>query len=36
MDRLKEEYVALIKYVEDNKKQDHDWFKVSSNKDGTK
>ncbi len=36
MDRLKEEYMSLIKYVEENKNKDHDWFKISSNKEGTK
>lgn len=25
--RLKEEYCALIKYVENNKEQDNDWFR---------
>jgi len=28
--------MSLIKYVENNKKNDHDWFKIESNKDGTK
>ena len=36
IDRLKEEYLALIKYVEINKGQDNDWFKIESNKEGTK
>ena len=26
--RLKEEYMALIKYVELNKADDNDWFKI--------
>ena len=26
--RLKEEYIALIKYVEINKADDNDWFKI--------
>jgi ufm1-conjugating enzyme 1 len=34
--RLKEEYQSLIKYVENNKNADNDWFKLESNKDGTK
>ena len=34
--RLKEEYQSLIKYVENNKAADNDWFKLESNKDGTK
>jgi ufm1-conjugating enzyme 1 len=36
VNRLKEEYQALIKYVENNKKADNDWFRLESNKDGTK
>lgn len=28
--------MSLIKFVEINKKNDHDWFKIESNKDGTK
>lgn len=36
IERLKEEYKALISYVNDNKKKDNDWFKLSSNKEGTK
>ncbi|XP_072344145.1 ubiquitin-fold modifier-conjugating enzyme 1 [Scyliorhinus torazame] len=35
-ERLKEEYQALIKYVENNKKADNDWFRLESNKDGTR
>lgn len=36
IDRLKEEYIALIKYIELNKAEDNDWFKIESNKEGTK
>eukprot|EP00054_Salpingoeca_dolichothecata_P037254 m.10306 g.10306 ORF g.10306 m.10306 type:complete len:171 (+) comp7385_c0_seq2:27-539(+) len=35
-DRLKEEYVALIKYVQNNKEADNDWFRLESNEKGTK
>ena len=35
-DRLKEEYFSLIKYVENNKEADNDWFRLESNSDGTK
>jgi len=34
--RLKEEYLALIKYVEQNKAADNDWFRLESNKEGTR
>mmetsp|Transcript_30040 Transcript_30040/g.41591 ORF Transcript_30040/g.41591 Transcript_30040/m.41591 type:complete len:172 (-) Transcript_30040:73-588(-) len=34
--RLKEEYKALIGYVQSNKANDSDWFTISSNKEGTK
>ena len=34
--RLKEEYVSLIKYVENNKADGSDWFRLESNKEGTK
>ncbi|XP_077985877.1 ubiquitin-fold modifier-conjugating enzyme 1 [Glandiceps talaboti] len=34
--RLKEEYQALIKYVEINKEADNDWFRLESNKEGTR
>ncbi|KJE95940.1 ubiquitin-fold modifier-conjugating enzyme 1 [Capsaspora owczarzaki ATCC 30864] len=34
--RLKEEYAALIKYVQNNKEADNDWFRLESNKDGTR
>ena len=33
--RLKEEYQALIQYVQNNKESDNDWFRLESNKDGT-
>jgi ufm1-conjugating enzyme 1 len=36
VNRLKEEYQSLIKYVETNKQADNDWFRLESNKDGTK
>eukprot|EP00746_Dinoflagellata_sp_MGD_P003152 gnl/MRDRNA2_/MRDRNA2_106124_c0_seq1.p1 gnl/MRDRNA2_/MRDRNA2_106124_c0~~gnl/MRDRNA2_/MRDRNA2_106124_c0_seq1.p1 ORF type:complete len:191 (-),score=40.83 gnl/MRDRNA2_/MRDRNA2_106124_c0_seq1:40-552(-) len=36
IDRLKEELAALIKYVSVNKENDHDWFQITSNEDGTK
>uniref|UniRef100_A0A8C1IR56 Ubiquitin-fold modifier-conjugating enzyme 1 n=1 Tax=Cyprinus carpio TaxID=7962 RepID=A0A8C1IR56_CYPCA len=31
--RLREEYLALIKYVENNKAADNDWFRLESNKE---
>ncbi|KAB7499173.1 Ubiquitin-fold modifier-conjugating enzyme 1 [Armadillidium nasatum] len=34
--RLKEEYHALIKYVQNNKEAGNDWFRLESNKEGTK
>jgi len=34
--RVKEEYLALIKYIKQNKERDNDWFKLESNKEGTK
>nr|CAX73563.1 Ufm1-conjugating enzyme 1 [Schistosoma japonicum] len=34
--RLKEEYQALIKYVENNKLADNDWFRIESNQSGTR
>jgi len=34
--RLEQEYAALIKYVQLNKDMDNDWFRVESNKEGTK
>ena len=36
MTRLKEEYQALIKYVSNNKEADNDWFRLESNKEGTR
>lgn len=35
-DRLKEEYQALIQYVQMNKSADNDWFTVESNATGTR
>ena len=35
-DRLKEEYKVLIEYIKLNKAQDNEWFKITSNKEGTK
>jgi ufm1-conjugating enzyme 1 len=29
---MKEEYKALISYVNENKKKDNDWFKLTPNK----
>lgn len=34
--RLKEEYQALIQYVKNNKEADNDWFRLESNKEGTR
>lgn len=34
--RLKEELQALIKYIQQNKATDSDWFTITSNKEGTK
>ncbi|XP_077353927.1 ubiquitin-fold modifier-conjugating enzyme 1 [Festucalex cinctus] len=34
--RLKEEYQALIRFVESNKAADNDWFRLESNADGTR
>ncbi|CAI8049764.1 Ubiquitin-fold modifier-conjugating enzyme 1 [Geodia barretti] len=34
--RLKEEYTSLIQYVSQNKDSDNDWFRLESNKDGTR
>merc|ERR1719240_2036996 len=36
IDRLKEEYTALIQYMKICKDEDNDWFKIQSNKEGTK
>jgi hypothetical protein len=36
VDRLKEEYLALIKYIEVNKQEDNDWVKIeATNKEQT-
>ncbi|CAE7932969.1 unnamed protein product [Symbiodinium necroappetens] len=35
-ERLKEELMALIRYVQNNKENDSDWFQILSNEDGTK
>lgn len=32
--RLREEYQALIQYVQNNKESDNDWFQIESNKTG--
>ncbi|EGC36812.1 hypothetical protein DICPUDRAFT_31269 [Dictyostelium purpureum] len=36
IERMKEEYTSLIKYVEINKKSDNDWFNIESNQMGTR
>lgn len=36
VNRLKEEYQSLIKYVSNNKEADNDWFRLESNKEGTR
>ena len=36
IERLKEEYTVLIEYIQKNKDEDHDWFEIESNEDGTK
>ena len=36
IERLKEEYTVLIQYIQMNKDEDHDWFEIESNEDGTK
>nr|CDJ93266.1 Ubiquitin-fold modifier-conjugating enzyme 1 domain containing protein [Haemonchus contortus] len=36
IERLKEEYQAIIKFVQNNKETDSDWFRLESNADGTK
>ncbi|XP_066257614.1 ubiquitin-fold modifier-conjugating enzyme 1 [Euwallacea similis] len=36
VERLKEEYQSLIKYVQNNKTADNDWFRLESNKEGTR
>ncbi|KAI4502800.1 hypothetical protein M0802_001844 [Mischocyttarus mexicanus] len=34
--RLKEEYQVLITYVKNNKESNNDWFRLESNKEGTR
>ena len=34
--RLKEEYINIIKYVNNNKESDTDWFRLEANKEGTR
>jgi len=34
--RLREEYMSLIQYVQNNKESDTDWFRLESNKEGTR
>ena len=36
LDRVKEEYIALMEYIKMNKKEETDWFKISSDKEGKK
>jgi len=36
LQRLEQEYAALIKFVQINKESDNDWFQIESNKDGTR
>ncbi|XP_003387571.1 PREDICTED: ubiquitin-fold modifier-conjugating enzyme 1-like [Amphimedon queenslandica] len=36
VERLKEEYVSLIKYISNNKEAGTDWFRLESNKEGTR
>jgi ufm1-conjugating enzyme 1 len=36
IERLKEEYMVLIQYIQKNKDEDQDWFIIESNADGTK
>ena len=36
IERLKEEYMALIQYIKINKDEDNDWFNIESNPEGTK
>merc|ERR1711991_437061 len=35
LQRLKEEYKALIEYVKMNKENNNDWFKIEANKTGS-
>ncbi|XP_067936091.1 ubiquitin-fold modifier-conjugating enzyme 1-like [Watersipora subatra] len=34
--RLKEEYQSLIAYIEKNKTEDNDWFRLEANQEGTR
>lgn len=36
LQRLKEEYQVLITYVKNNKESNNDWFRLESNKEGTR
>ena len=36
IERLKEEYTSIIKYVQLSKGNGEDWFQISANKEGTK
>lgn len=36
LERLKEEYNALITFINNNKASDSDWFRLESNADGTR
>eukprot|EP01111_Echinosteliopsis_oligospora_P013656 TRINITY_DN4950_c0_g1_i2.p1 TRINITY_DN4950_c0_g1~~TRINITY_DN4950_c0_g1_i2.p1 ORF type:complete len:104 (-),score=22.10 TRINITY_DN4950_c0_g1_i2:71-349(-) len=36
VNRLKEEYSSLIKYMEINKNADNDWFRLTANELGTR
>lgn len=36
IERLKEEYMLLIQYIQMSKDEDQEWFNVESNEDGTK
>lgn len=36
LERLKEEYEALIAFININKASDADWFRLESNADGTR
>ena len=36
IERLKEEYLALIQYIKINKQEDNEWFHIESNKEGIK
>lgn len=36
LDRLKEEYETLITFINNNKSNDNDWFRLESNTDGTR